>query len=290
MAQWQPYIETVSKHTVVGDLRITRDVISPQLGNQRDITVWLPPSYETSERRYPVIYMHDGQNLFDAVPSYAGEWQVDEAMMALSSEGIEAIIVGIPNMQDARVSEYSPYPSVVAEQLNGRGADYIAFLAKTLKPMIDADFRTLPDASNTGIAGSSMGGLISIYGLLERPDVFGICGALSTAYWFGKCGLCETIQQKSTGYGRLYLDVGGKEGVVIEKLPSSYGYLPGDGTDKNADGRYIDGVRQLRDLLLLHGYSEGPGFRYAEFEGAEHNEPAWAARLPGIMRFLLTGR
>ncbi|MBC8100809.1 MAG: alpha/beta hydrolase, partial [Armatimonadetes bacterium] len=160
MTQWQIYTDTVTQHTVTGDVRVTRALHSPQLDNTRDIFVWLPPDYITSDRRYPVIYMHDGQNLFDAHVSNSGEWQADETMTALFAEGYAAIIVAVPNAGEARRLEYSPYlnDSPLLPIHDARGDRYLRFLIDTVKPLIDHDFRTLPAAASTGIAGSSMGG------------------------------------------------------------------------------------------------------------------------------------
>ena len=118
--------------------------------------VYLPPSYLGSIRRYPVIYMHDGQNLFDAATSFAGEWYVDETMEELADAGIEAIVVGIPNIGERRFHEYIPFPAPDLPDV--QGDEYVAFIADTVKPIIDRDFRTLADAASTGIAGSSLGG------------------------------------------------------------------------------------------------------------------------------------
>src|SRR5437763_6494714 len=132
MQAWQPFRGA----TVVGDVRVLRDLASPQLGNTRDLYVCLPPSHSRGRRRYPVVYMQDGQNLFDEETSYSGEWRVDETMAALAEEGIEAIVVGIENAGDDRLAEYS-----VA---HGRGAEYLSFLVETVKPLVDAQFRTEP--------------------------------------------------------------------------------------------------------------------------------------------------
>lgn len=270
--QWQPYTTSNTPHTVTGDLRVWHDFYSPQQDNQRDVYLWLPPDYATSDRHYPVIYMHDGQNLFDAQIAYSGEWGVDEALTALHPAGYAAIVVGLHNMNEGRRGEYDPYPP-------GTGADYIRFLVETVKPQIDADFRTLPDAPNTIIAGSSMGGLISLYGFLTHPDVFGGCGAFSTAYWFGDEGLVNrTIPQHASGQGRIYLDVGGKEGIVVANF--------GVGGD-DPDMTYVNGVRALRDALLAQGYVDGDTLLYVEEADGEHNEPAWARRLPDALRYLL---
>jgi len=241
------------EHTVVGTLKVLPDVWSPQLDNRRDILVWLPSSYDFSEKRYPVIYMQDGQNLFDRATSFADEeWQVDETLETLSHEGLEAIVVGIPNMGPQRVAEYNPFGS-------GRGDAYIQFIAETLKPIIDRDYRTLAVQTHTGIFGSSMGGLISLYAFFRRPDVFGFVGAMSPALWVGGRAIYTYVRQAPPAPGRIYLDNGTREGsakrmylLLLEK----------------AD-------RPLDDLIYI-----------VEQDG-EHRESAWARRLPNALRFLL---
>jgi len=273
MTTWQNYTALNNPHTVVGDLRIYSRLYSHLLDNHRDILVWLPPSYQQTDKHYPVIYMHDGSNLFDAQTSYAGEWQVDETMQALSSEGDEAIIVGIPNNRN-RILEYNPY----AHHLFGYGELYLRFVVEEVKPLIDGSFRVLQEPQFTGIAGSSMGGLISLYAFLTYPDVFGFCGAFSTAYWFGYNGLLDTIQQRANGSGKIYLDVGTKEGEVLDKWQ-----IPAD----NLDHAYVEGVRQLRDALISKGYHLDSSLLYVEETDANHHENAWARRLPAALRFLL---
>ena len=126
--------------TVVGDVRVLRDVASRELGNTRDLYVYVPPSHARGGRRYPVLYMQDGQNLFDEDTSYSGEWRVDETMETLAGEGLQAIVVGIENAGHDRVAEYS-----VAK---GRGADYVRFLVETVKPLVDSAFRTARSTSS----------------------------------------------------------------------------------------------------------------------------------------------
>ncbi len=278
MHAWQPY--SAPHHTVVGDLRIWRDFYSPQLDNRRDILVWLPPAYETHGHRYPVIYMHDGQNLFDQSTGHSGEWEVDETMTALAQEGLEAIVVGLPNMNEKRGVEYSPYPFTLAgSAFPGEGDSYIRFIVETVKPFIDEQFRTQPEPEHTGLAGSSMGGLISLYGFVTQPHVFGLCGAFSTAYWFGDNGLLATVSQRANGQGRIYLDVGTKEGETLHRwLP-----IPHD----ESDAAYRQGVVDLRDALIAQGYQPEVNLMFVEAEGALHREHAWAQRFPDAMRFLL---
>jgi predicted alpha/beta superfamily hydrolase len=279
MTAWQSYHERHPQNTVVGDLRVYPRLHSPQLGNARDVLVWLPAGYATNEDRYPVLYMHDGQNVFDAKTSYAGEWRADETMTALASEGIEAILVGLPNAGKRRAIEYSPYPFQMGdERVAGQGEAYTRFIVETVKPLIDSSYRTHSEAAATGTVGSSMGGLIALYGILTRPDVFGLCGAFSTAFWFGDDALMKEIHQRANAAGRIYLDVGTREGDTIAKRSIA-------ADDFNA--LYVDGVRALLAALTERGYALGRNLMYVEDEGALHNEEAWARRLPDALRFLL---
>jgi predicted alpha/beta superfamily hydrolase len=275
---WQDYTKLVSAepHTVTGNLKIRRDVVSPQLGNQRDLLVYLPPSYTQSKRRYPVIYMHDGQNLFDQQSSYAGEWQVDETMQALSQEGVEAIIVGIPNSGAERLDEYSPFHDPKAG--GGKGDRYLTFLTETVKPLIDRSFRTLPNRAQTGIIGSSMGGLISLYGFLRFTDYFGFVGAMSPALWFAGGAIFNYVHKVGRVPGRVYLDVGTHEviGSRSERLMM-----------QAFARRYSSNVHRMYSLLIAKGYRPEQDICYVEEPGAEHNEAAWARRLPQALQFLL---
>lgn len=275
---WQDYADVYPRgqHTVVGDIKITRGFESPQLANQRDILVYLPPSYWSSIRRYPVIYMHDGQNLFDDATSYAGEWHVDEVMVALAGEGAEAIVVGVPNMGERRFNEYMPFPEPNLQDVQGDA--YVAFIADTLKPVIDRDFRTLAAAPTTGIAGSSLGGLISLYAMFRRPQIFGLAGVFSPALRWGGGDVFAFVQQAPFAPGKLYLDVGTAEGIG-----------PAGGASQRALAqRYLSQVRRMHHLLLRKGYREEYDLRYVEEEGGIHHESAWARRLPDALRFLLS--
>ncbi len=255
---WQPYPAREVWHapTVAGTLIVWTDFYSPELDNERDVLVYLPPSYAHSERRYPVLYMHDGQNLFDSGTSFAGvEWGVDETMEALASENIEAIVVGLSNMGEERVAEYNPFPHV----WQGRGDRYVRFLAETVKPKIDADFRTLPNREQTGILGSSMGGLISLYAFFYAPETFGFAGVMSPSLWVGGGAIHNAVEAAPFTPGKIYLDNGSRE-------PSA---------------------RRMNALLLKKGYRKETDLRfYSEPEG-EHTESAWARRLPDALRFLL---
>jgi alpha-glucosidase len=145
--------------------------------------LYLPPDYATSTKRYPVLYMQDGQNLFDNVTSFSGEWQVDETLNTLFNQGnYGAIVVGIDNGGGERLNEYSPW--VNPSYGGGLGDEYADFLANTLKPYIDANYRTRPEPAMNALIGSSMGALISTYAACEYPNAFRKVGNLSPAYWF----------------------------------------------------------------------------------------------------------
>jgi predicted alpha/beta superfamily hydrolase len=278
MHTWDNYVDHRTTHTVVGDLKVAESIYSPQLHNRRRLFVYLPPSYAAEiDRRYPVIYMQDGQNLFDESLSYAGEWQVDETMEALSHVGIEAIVVGIANMETRRIDEYSPFKDRRLHK-GGRGDWYVAFIANTVKPLIDRDFRTMPQREHTGVLGSSMGGLISLYAFFSRADVFGFAGVLSPALWFAQEAIFSYVKQATFKPGKLYLDIGTHEGGdtrLSRRPPHKY------------TSHSLTAARRMRDLLAAKGYAEGQLLRYKEEEEAVHNEAAWARRLPGALDFLL---
>ncbi|GAB4450314.1 MAG: hypothetical protein Kow0031_32790 [Anaerolineae bacterium] len=275
---WRHYTEYHAgrPHTVTGDLRVLPHLYSPQLGNQRDILVYLPPSYPYGDWRYPVLYMHDGQNLFDAHTSFAGEWQVDETVQALSREGVEAIVVGIPNTGRERINEYSPF--VDALNGGGKGDGYLAFITDTVKPLVDAEFRTLRHRNFTGLLGSSMGGLISLYGFFSRPDAFGLAGVMSPALWFANQAVFRYVKQAEFSPGKIYLDAG----------PREYAGAAGSKKQRRTkSGRYSGSVRDMSELLAGKGYQPGASLKFVEETDAQHEEAAWARRLPDALRYLL---
>jgi predicted alpha/beta superfamily hydrolase len=247
---------------VAAHLRVLENVRSPQLGNTRDVHVCLPPSYKASGRHYPVIYMHDGQNLFDAATSFAGEWGVDDTMERLAREGTEAIVVAIPNAGRERALEYGPWPDARAG--GGRGDAYLAFLIETLKPRIDGRFRTRRERDHTGIMGSSMGGLISLYAFLRHPRVFGFCGAMSPSLWFADRAIFDVAREVARWFGRVYLDIGTEEGQA-----------------------HVRNTRQMCRLLRSKSPFPRDQLLCVVDEGAHHNEQAWAARFETAVRFLL---
>jgi predicted alpha/beta superfamily hydrolase len=240
-------------------------VWSPQLRNRRAVDVYLPESYP-SGLRYPVVYMHDGQNLSDPSIAFAGTWELDAALARLASRGREAIVVGIHNT-DQRLSEYSPFPD--RRHGGGRADGYLEFVATTLKPRIDRMFRTLQGRDETTIMGSSMGGLVSLYAYFRVPSVFGRAGVMSPSIWFGQGAVLDFIGDARTPRGRMYLDVGMQEGA---------------GTLKDA--------RRLGRLLVRKGFRRQPraayALRYVEDASGRHNEASWARRLDGALDFLLS--
>ena len=247
-----------------GTIERISDVYSPELDNERDLLVSLPGKYAARERRYPVIYMHDGQNLFDPATSFAGSWNVDVAMAEASLEGMDAIVVGIPNMGQHRLAEYSPFEH---PQLGGgRGDLYLRFLIDTIKPLIDAQYLTLGDRAHTGIVGSSMGGLISLYAFFRHPEVFGFAGVLSPSLWLTESATFSFIEQADFSPGKLYLDVGTQEGE-----------------------RHVAYAHRLRDLLEAKGYRLGHDLMWVEEEIGGHHEAAWARRFQDALPFLVPG-
>lgn len=278
---WQPYYNVYKReegYHVTGNIVVTVDFQSRRLNNKRNILVYLPPSYRSSDQHYPVIYMHDGQNLFDPTTSYAGEWGVDETMEQLAKrEGIEAIIVGVPNMGRQRIDEYSPF---VERRLGGgRGDSYLAFLAYGLKPVIDRDFRTLPDRTHTGIMGSSMGGLISLYGFFRFSEVFGMTGVMSPSLWFGGDDIFNYVTAADYVPGRIYLDAGTRE--LGEDLHHGLSHRA------TSSRRYYSSVRTMKRILIRKGYRPTVDLLHVEEKWAGHSESSWARRLPNAIRFLL---
>ncbi len=237
-------------------------VYSPELDNERDLLVSLPGGYPAPDRLYPVLYMHDGQNLFDPATSFSGSWNVDVAMAAVSLDGLDAIVVGIPNMGRDRLAEYSPFehPQLGA----GRGDLYLDFLINTVKPLIDERYSTAKDREHTGIVGSSMGGLISLYAFFRHPEVFGFAGVMSPSLWITERATFSFVEDAPFSPGKLYLDVGDREGA-----------------------HHVAKALRLKDLLEEKGYREGRDLMWVEEEIGGHHESAWARRFRDALPFLL---
>ena len=266
---WYDYRDRHPHNTVTGTLKVYETLHSPQLNNNRDVFVALPPGYDNPHRRYPVVYMHDGQNLYDQHASYAGEWQVDETLHTLHAEALDAIVVGLPNMGNDRIKEYSPFRSYRWGE--GRADDYLKFIVHTVKPLVDQSFRTLPDREHTGIMGSSMGGLVSVYGFFRFCDWFGFAGVMSPSLWFDGGAIFPYVLQSKHCPGTLYLDMGGRESPTG---PGGMNYG-------------LRNARRMQKLLQSKGYRAGQNLLYVEDVEAGHTESAWAYRLPNALRFLL---
>lgn len=186
----------------------------PQLNRKRRIWMYLPKSYASSSKTYPVMYMNDGQNLFNEQTAAFGEWGVDEILDSIQkANGKECIIVGIDNGGDKRLSEYAPYNfESNKKKITAEGKQYVDFIATTLKPFIDSKYRTKKAAENTFIAGSSMGAVISLYAMMQYPQVFGGAGIFSPAFWTCKDLFVDAATFKNTSLFKIYFYCGYKEG------------------------------------------------------------------------------
>ncbi|WP_457444979.1 alpha/beta hydrolase [Roseateles sp. P5_E4] len=233
----------------------------PGLARSRTLRLCLPTSYDSEpERRYPVIYMHDGQNLFDAATGFAGEWGVDETMAALGKEtGFEALVVGIDNGAEKRNSEMAPYDH--KELGKAEGPAYLDFIVNTVKPFIDNGWRTRPRSEHTALIGSSLGGLISHAALLSHGEVFGRYGLFSPSYWAAPQLFEATAAARLPADTRIHLYCGGREG-----------------------GSMAGQTRQMHKRLARQMPSEQLSLHIAAEAG--HNEAAWRAELPAALKTL----
>ncbi len=236
---------------IQGNLRHIRKFPSKHLGNERNFTIWVPPDYETdASRRYPVIYVQDGQNLFDPTTAFAGvDWQLDgTAEFLLQRQLVRPfIIVGLWNTP-ARIQEYTPL----------KGQKYAEFIIQEVKPFIDAHFRTLPNREATAVMGSSLGGLISFYLAWWHPEVFSMAGGISASWMWNKAAVFEDIKHdpKPTPRIRLYTDHG----------------------SENDEGRYLSVFKRMRDTLIKKGFVLREDLEYHYGIGDGHNEASWGRR------------
>lgn len=251
-----PTKRTLSKNVKIIDTAF----YMPQLDRNRRIWMYLPSDYFTSGKNYPVLYMHDGQNLFDEATSYAGEWGVDEFLDSIFSSGKkEVLVVGIDNGLQKRMTEYNPYS--FQQFGKGEGNEYVEFLVKDLKPYIDKRYRTLPDKKNTYIAGSSMGGLISLYAVLKYPGKFGGAGIFSPAFWTASGIDSMVLSHAKSMNSRLFFYAGAKEGKTM--LPDM-NRIAGE-IRKHS----VSPVKEVVDPL------------------ATHNEAAWRKYFPQFYEWVL---
>jgi len=234
----------------------------PQLNRTRRIRILLPTNYFDTEIHYPVLYMHDGQNLFVDAEAFAGEWEVDEAMLEFENQGYEgALIVAIDNGLEDRINEYTPWAH--PEYGGGEGDQYVDFIVNTLKPYVDENYRSLPDREFNGIMGSSLGGLISHYAAISYQSVFSKAGIFSPSFWY-----TNDIYE--------YIEFVGKEENM--KL-----YLLGGGNESEGlEAQMENMVTLLEDV----GFSPGSEINFQFDPEGQHSEWFWAEYFPQAFEWL----
>lgn len=225
----------------------TFELEAPQLNSSKTIFIYVPKDYDTSGKSYPVLYMHDAQNLFDKALSFAGEWEIDETLDRLQ---LPLIVVGIAHGNEKRLEELTPYPH---EKYGGGKADtYLDFVTQTLKPYIDNNYRTKPQKEHTGMMGSSLGGLVSIYAPIRHPDVFGKVGVFSPSFWISD-EIYHLMEQTSSYPAHIYMLCGDAESD----------HLVGD-------------VNRMHALLLPKTQEEQLEVKI--IAGGKHNEDFWKSQ------------
>jgi predicted alpha/beta superfamily hydrolase len=264
---WRDFVEGTSEgtHTITGNVK-TFNIFVPQLNTTRRIWVYLPPDYNNGTKRYPVLYMFDGQNLFDEATSFAGEWGVDEALEKLYRErNFSLIVVGIDNGGDKRLDEYAPW---VNEEYGrgGLGNATLEFIVQILKPLIDRQYRTIPN--ETGIMGSSLGGLMALYAGFWNSSVFRYVGAMSSAFWFNP-QIYDFVKNAPSGPAKIYIDWGMDEG----DNPTAF----------------AESNEKMVQILKEKGYVEGKNLKVVVDKGGEHNEYYWGKRFPEAVLWLFGG-
>ncbi len=237
----------------------------PQLNRNRRIWLYLPPDYNTTSKNYPVLYMQDAQNLFDANTSFSGEWEIDESLNTLHAAGdYGCIVVGIDNGGQYRLDEYSPWINTTYG--GGQGDEYIEFIANTLKPYIDANYHTLSSRNSTGIMGSSMGSLVSMYGFSERQDVFSRAGIFSPAFWFaGNSPANHVATHPKLGPSRVYFLAGGQEPTYVTQ-----------------------DMQEVADAMTIAGFTASEKQFVVKADG-EHSEWFWRREFPAAYQWLFAG-
>lgn len=249
-----------------GQVLILPEFFSVLLGNKRALRIYLPPHYDQSKEHYPVLYMHDAQNLFDKKTSYAGtEWEVDESMDRLISERKirPTVVVGLDNTGISRINEYTPTRDL--HYGGGRGELYLRFIEEELMPYIESRYRVLKGPENTYLIGSSLGGLISFYAGLTRPMTFGGVGCLSGSLWWDNKHLINQVQLTPS-----------------HRLPPTLIYLDAGGINDN-----LGDTLEMREALLSKGRILGKNLFFVHEPDGRHNEAAWARRFPLAATFLL---
>ena len=230
------------------------------LDRERIVRIYLPEDYDATQEQYPVLYMHDGQNLFDDSTSYVGEWGVDEAINQLTqSTGFKLIIVGIDHGSEKRMNELSPWANRRFGKAEGK--EYMEFIVNDVKPYIDNHYRTLPARENTAILGSSMGGLISHYAIYNYPDLFSKAGIFSPSYWFANDVYDFTEENPTGSDAKLFILIGKKEGNMVKM------------------------VDKMNDLILKTGHPE-ENLKFIVDPDGEHNEAFWQKHFTEAVKWL----
>ncbi len=273
VASWADGKPAARPRTIVGQVETWS---LPGFLAGRRVWVYLPPGYAADTgRRYPVLYMFDGQNVFNEATSFAGEWRVDETLeQAIAGGSVRPlIVVAVDNGGGGRLREYTPW-AVSAHAGSGGGRDHLREWVTTLVPYVNRRYRTLPGAAHTGLAGSSLGGLMSLYGGFARPDVFGKVAAFSPSLTIGGAALLAYCADQPACPQLIYADMGGRE--------------EGNRVDRNQDGidDHVAALRGLGRLLVGRGYIGGWDLLLVEVPDARHNEEAWARRFPAAVEFL----
>jgi predicted alpha/beta superfamily hydrolase len=256
-----------------GDLRL-HSFSSHAFHNTRFVRVWLPPGYDDAEnaaRRYPVLYLNDGQNLFEAATSFTGvEWQVDETADRLIRDGAipPMIIVGLDNAGKSRIREYMPHRSLNPMILRSLGGRYPKFLIREVMPFITRNYRVASGAENTGLGGSSLGALIALYTAAAHPNVFGRLLLESPSLWASNRQLIRESRDVRLWPEQIFLGVGTSELGKPDR-----------------DRSVVDDVRELAGILRRAGF-EQRRLRLMIEEGGTHHESAWARRFPEALAFL----
>ncbi len=256
--------------TVTGDLRVLS-------GLARDVLVWLPPGALTSGRRYRVLYMFDGQNVFDAATSFSGEWSADETLTDLAGEGLELIAVAMPNAGPGRFREYTPYrgPGGVWD-FGGGGRDHLRWMVDVVKPAVDALAPTDTAREATGILGSSLGGLMTATAAAEHGDVFSRFGIFSPAIPGGQGFILRGLRTARPVPERAYVDIGLLEALEVAADPARRRWMR----------TYPRDAFRVRDALLRAGLREPETLRLVLDPDGIHHESSWRRRLPDALRFL----
>jgi predicted alpha/beta superfamily hydrolase len=253
----------IDSEEIIGEIQYLHEFYSINLKNERDIIIWLPPSYHFSGKKYPVLYMHDGQNLFDPNTSFIGnDWKVDEVASGLIKDRLiqEIIIIGIYNTKE-RLNEYNYF--------HPTGKKYAAFIIKELKPFIDEHYRTTNRTADTAVMGSSMGGLISFQLFWQFPTVFGKAACLSNSFWVNDKKVFEMIKEGKETFSsknKLYIDCGSEEKELIDDFSRMVKVLK---------------KMNIHELVTFGSYIDN---------GSRHTENDWAARLYIPLRFLFGNR